>query len=38
MYNDDVIFLAHVLYDLHARHAAKDIYAQIEAAFSHGRH
>jgi len=38
MYNDDVIFLAHVLYDLHARHAAKDIYAQIEAAFTHGRH
>jgi hypothetical protein len=31
--NDDVVFLAHVLYDHYAQQAARSIYAQIESAF-----
>lgn len=33
MYNDDVYFLAHVLYDQFAQRAAKSVYAQIESSF-----
>lgn len=33
LYNDDVIFLAHVKHDPYAHRAAKSIYAQIESAF-----
>lgn len=36
MRNDDVVFLAHVKYDSYARHAAKSIYSQAEAAFKAG--
>lgn len=32
MRNDDVVFLAHVKYDRHARRVAKSIYSQAEAA------
>ncbi|GAB6059280.1 hypothetical protein [Desulfonatronum parangueonense] len=31
--NDDVVFLAHALYDHYAQQAAKSIYAQFEAVF-----
>lgn len=33
LYNDDAVFLAHVLYDPYACRAAKNIYGQIETAF-----
>jgi hypothetical protein len=33
LYNDDVVFLAHVLYDSYARRAAKNVYGQIESAY-----
>lgn len=34
LYNDDVIFLAHVFYEQYAQRLAKSIYAQIESTFS----